>query len=298
MRVRRAWWLVLAAVFLLAAGYSATVARARHAPPGGAVGAPGDAGASAPAPVPSPTVHGDGLSDSHDGYRIEAVTLPTGRGPAVPVAFRILGPDGLPATGYQLVQAKTLHLYLIRDDLHHYQHLHPTLAGGVWSTAVGIPDGGAYRLYAEFTPEGRAGTGHPTVLGLPFVIPGDTTFVPVPAPAPGADAGGYTVTRADGVAHLRAGKSEILRLRVTDPAGAPARALEQYLGAYAHMSAFEVLTQGLVHLHPAVPAAGGPPPDGVLTFHAQFANRGEQRLFLQFQAGGQLRQAAFTVFVT
>jgi hypothetical protein len=294
MRVR-VWWLVLAAVFLIAAGYSAALGRAARSVPG-PTGPPG-AAAPAPLPSPSPSAHGDGLSDSHDGYRIVPVTLPAARGSAVPVAFRILGPDGAPATGYQPVQDRRLHLYLIRDDLHHYQHLHPELTGGVWRVPVAIPDGGAYRLYAEFAAGGRD-VAHPTVLGLPFVIPGDTTFVPVPAPAASTGAGGYTVTRTDGTAHLIAGESTILRLRVTGPPGAAVPALEPYLGAYAHMSAFEVLTQGLTHLHPAVPVDGGPPRDAVLTFHAQFANRGEQRLFLQFQVGGEVRQAAFTVFVT
>src|SRR3712207_8172385 len=53
--------------------------------------------------------------------------------------------------------------------------------------------------------------------------------------------------------------------------GRPA-ALEPYLGAYAHLSNFEVRTQALKHLHPLpTNLTGGAPLAGVLAFHAAFA---------------------------
>lgn len=243
-----------------------------------------------PSPAPALVAHSSGLTDFHDGYVMVPVTMPTARGKAVPVAFQILGRDHRPLTEYDVVHTKPLHAYLLRDDLSGYQHLHPVLAGGVWRASVEIPDGGAYRLYADFTPRGRSG--HATVLGLPFVIPGDTTFVPLPAPAATAAADGYTVRRLDGATALRAGRSALLTFQVTRD-GRPAR-LEQFLGASAHASAFEALTQALSHTHPTL----RPGENGTMTFHVQYANRGEQRLYLQFQADGQVRQVAFTLFVT
>ncbi|MBB5953912.1 hypothetical protein FHS29_000482 [Saccharothrix tamanrassetensis] len=38
-----------------------------------------------------PAAHSDGLSETEGGYRFERVTTPDTRGPAVPVAFRIIG---------------------------------------------------------------------------------------------------------------------------------------------------------------------------------------------------------------
>ncbi len=217
-----------------------------------------------------------------------AATLPSSRGPDQEIAFRILGQDGLPATGYAEVQTKKLHFYLVRDDLSGYQHLHPGFDGTTWRTRVSIADGGAYRIYAEFIPLDRAGSGHPTVLGLPFLVPGDTKFVPLPPPSATASSGGYTVTRLDGVAHVSQNKPAVLRFDITGPGGGKAQ-LEQYLGAYAHLSSFEVLNLRLTHMHPIGQA---------LVFHAVFAQRGEQRMFLQFQVGGQVHLAEFTVFVT
>ena len=248
---------------------------------------PNGAGRSAQptAESPSPIPHSDGLSDSFEGYRMEPVALPEKRGKAVPASFRIQGPDGAPLKGFEIVQAKPLHLYLIRQDVSGYQHLHPTLEGDVWSTPIDIDDGGSYRLYAEFMPTGWRGirTGDPVILGLSFVIAGDTKLAPLPAPAASSTAGPFTVERVDGTSHLLANRGTLLRFRV------PGATLEPYLGAIAHMSAFEVRTQGLHHLHGV---------SNELAFHAQFPNRGEYRLFIEFQAAGTVHLAAFTVFVT
>jgi len=265
----RLTYLVIGCVFLVTAIYVLTVLPGRSAP-------------SPQAASPSAYVHSDGLSDSFEGYLIRPAAIPAARGKDIPVAFHILGPDGQPLTEYENVQERLLHLYLVRDDMSGFQHLHPALAGGLWSTNVTIDDGGAYRFYAEFTPKGRGVLGHPIVLGMPFVIAGDTKLAPLPGPASTSVAGPYTVTRLDGTSHLSVGRPTLLRFGVD-------AALEPYLGALAHMSAFEVRTQALTHLHPAATE---------LTFHTQFANRGEYRLFMDFQVAGALHRAAFTVFVT
>jgi hypothetical protein len=282
----RAPYLVLGCAFLITLAYLWTVLPARSAPRNDV------------APTPSPTAHGDGLSDSHDGYLMQPVTMPTARGKARPLAFRILAPDGNPLTDYELIQTKLLHLYVLRDDLSGYQHLHPELTDGTWTTTLNVDDGGSYRVYAEFAPKGRGVLGHPTTLGLPFLIPGATKLAPLPAPAASSIGDRFTVTRLDGTAHLLAGKGTLLRFQITDAAGGPARALEPYLGSLGHMSAFDARNQSLTHVHAAIATATSASSDGTLFFHVQFNNRGEQRLFLEYQVGGSVRRAAFTVFVT
>jgi hypothetical protein len=286
-------WFILIGFFLGTVGYVLTVAEDREAVGRRPLAAP------AVGPASKPAAPDDGLSGSHDGYTLRPVTVPTGRGAAVPLAFRVLGPDGRPAAGYAPLQERPLHLYVVREDLQFYQHLHPEPAGDTWTASVRVPDGGVYRAYAEFLPLDRAGSGHPTVLGMRFIIAGDTRAVPVPAPAARASAGGFTVRRLDGALPVAADRPAALRFQVLDDGGRAVPGLQPYLGAYAHVSAFDVYTQALTHLHPVMSAsAPGPPLDGTLTFHARFANRGEQRLFLQFRVGGAVRQAAFTVAVT
>jgi hypothetical protein len=249
------------------------------------------------APSATPTAHSDGLSERHDGYTLEPLALPIGRGTAIPVAFRIRGPNGSPATRYAITQSVPLHAYVAREDLSLYQHVHPRLDGDTWRTKVDVPDGGVYRLYVEFTPEERAGTLHPTLLGVRFIITGDTRYVPVPAAQATVRVGRLSVNRPDGTTTVAAGRPSALRFQVVDAGGAPVRTLEPYLGSFGHVSAFDVLTQAMVHLHPIAPAGAGPPADGTLTFHAAFPYQGAQRVFVQFQVAGTVHQAAFTVLV-
>lgn len=241
-------------------------------------------------------VHGDGLSDSHDGFRIVPETLPEKRGSKVPVAFRILNESGQPQTDYQEHQTRLLHLLVVRDDLHAFQHVHPELDGDTWRAEIEVPDGGQYRMFAEFVPKRPGKQAHPTLLGVPFVIAGDTKFVPLPEPADEVETGGFVVTRPDGATQPSIGRLVTLRFQVADAKGEPAK-LEPYLGSYAHISAFNAMTLAATHLHP-LEDAGAADPDGELTVHARFEQRGEHRVFVEFQVGGKVHVAAFTVFAT
>jgi hypothetical protein len=239
---------------------------------------------------PAAAPHSDGLADSQDGFRFEPVTVPAGRGSALPLAFRIIGPSGQPQTSFPENQTRQLHFFVVRDDMQSYQHVHPALQGDAWHTTVSVPDGGTYRMYAEFI--GRDPS-HPIVLGSAFIIPGDTVFVPLPAPADSYPVDGYTVTRADGTSKPPVGKPSTIRLRITDPAGKAVEP-EEHLGAYGHLTGFNAVLLSVTHLHPTQQRSV----DGELTFHAQFPERGEYRLFLEFRTGGDIRTAAFTIFVT
>lgn len=243
-----------------------------------------------------PAAHSDGLSDVESGYRLEPVVTPAARGTAVPVAFRILDSAGRPVTRFLDNQTKQMHFFSVREDMFVFEHLHPVLDGDTWHTTLNLPDGGAYRMFAEFVPLDTVDARHPVVLGLPFSVPGDTTVVPVPAPETGATTtGGYTVVRAD-EGRPRSMSPHVLRLSIRAPDGTPVSSLEPHLGANGHMTGFHTMLLSATHLHP-VELAGIPLSNGELSFQAVFADRGEYRLFLEFSHGGELHRAAFTVDV-
>jgi len=136
------------------------------------------------------------------------------------------------------------------------------------------------------------------VLGVRFIITGDTSYVPLPAAAPAASAGPYTVRRLDGTARQAHGNPAPLRLQVLDAGVRPVTSLEPYLGAFAHISAFDALTQAMTHVHAVAAPDGQPPGDGVLAFHTVWSSPGAQRVFVEFQVAGTVQLAAFTVVVT
>lgn len=57
-------------------------------------------------------------------------------------------------TDYGVSHTKEMHLIVVRDDLQHFQHIHPERdATGVWRIPFTAPAGGSYWLYADFVDQ-------------------------------------------------------------------------------------------------------------------------------------------------
>ncbi|GAA1256728.1 hypothetical protein GCM10009677_03660 [Sphaerisporangium rubeum] len=250
-----------------------------HAGSGGPHGA-GDAAAGNPAkdtPVPA------GLQVSQDGYTL--VPLDTALTPGETTGFRftVTGADGRPVTAYEVAHGKKLHLIVVPRDLGGFQHLHPELGpGGVWSVPLTLPAPGAYRMFADFVPEGATGL----TLGADLYAPGDYRPGTPPDTGRRVTVDGYTVT-LDG--DLTAGRTSRLTLTVSRD-GRPVTDLEPYLGSYGHLVALRGGDLAYLHVHPA---PGGPGP--AVAFDAEVPSGGSYRLFLDFKHNGAVRTAAFTV---
>ena len=105
----------------------------------------------------------------------------------------VTGPDGAPVTRYQVKHEKKLHFIVVSRDLGDFWHLHPEEAGdGVWSVPLTLPEAGAYRVFADFAPEG----GPDLTLGADLFVPGDYRPRPLPPVERTAQVDGYTVTLA------------------------------------------------------------------------------------------------------
>lgn len=95
---------------------------------------------------------GDGTTAQVRGYRMADVRLPAADGPGE-VSFRILDRSGRPLTTYTEEQTKLLHLYVVRDDLAEFRHLHPVLGDdGTWRGQVDLGAPGRWRVVAELIP--------------------------------------------------------------------------------------------------------------------------------------------------
>jgi hypothetical protein len=290
-----AFALGLVAVFAAALGLGAAVG-----PAGPAAAAPADAhdmGAGAGAGHPEngghdPAAHlPAGLQISEDGYTLALDTPTLPAGDAVPLAFRILGPDGDAVTAFDVRHEEDLHLIAVRRDLAGYQHVHPEFSpDGTWRVPLDLTPG-TWRVLADFAP---SADGENRTLGADLAVAGGYAPALLPPPAPTAEVDGYTVVLSG---ELTAGEESDLTLSVSRD-GVPVTDLQPYLGAYGHLVVLRAGDLAYLHVHPTdEPGGAAPAPGPHVGFATTPPSAGTYRLFLDFKHGGVVRTAAFTVEV-
>jgi len=226
-----------------------------------------------------------GLAISMAGYTMEVGSKTLGAGREETFEFRILDRVGRIVRDFDEQHGERMHLIVVRRDLVHYQHLHPSLgADGTWSVPLALPEPGVYRAFADFSAGGEALT-----LGADLAVPGTFEFAPLPDPTGVAHTEDYEVTLEAGIP--TAGTEGCLAFRITS-SGWEVEQLAPYLGALGHLVALREGDLAFLHVHPT----GGV--GARLTFHAAFPSMGRYRLFLQFAHEGQVRTVSFTVEVT
>lgn len=290
--------LLAAAVLSVAACNSTNSASTVHVGSGPSHGAAdmdmGDMSAPTAAPPAEAAPKGDGLAASDNGYiYLPASASVPARTPA-PFDFHITGPDDHALKRYQPYESKLVLFYLVRADLTGFQQLDPTMRqDGTWTVSLPALQPGSYRTYVTFAaPDSSAGTPLVYTLSAPLTVPGAAANATLPAASTSAVVDGYTVKLS---VAPKAGAVVPLTLEVTQK-GKPVQYFQRYLDGYAHLTAFRLGDGAFAHLLSTGRAAvaGG---NGPLTAEALFPRSGTWRLFVQFQTGGTLHQAAFTVNV-
>jgi hypothetical protein len=253
-----------------------------HASGGGGHQHAGGAAADAAAEV-------GGLAVSAAGYTLvpEATSLTAGERSTW--RFRVIGPDRRSVTNFAVVHDKPMHLIVARRDFSGYQHLHPTMApDGTWSVDLALPQAGAWRAYADFAVAGSAKAPVPLTLGVDLTVPGDYRPRPLPGATRESTVDGLTVTY-EGTPRL--GESQALVFRVYRD-GSPVADLQRYLGTYGHLVVLREGDLGYVHVHPEERLFGG-----AVKFWLAATSPGRYRMFFDFQVGGRVHTAEFTLVV-
>lgn len=241
-------------------------------------------------PMPS----GDGRSTVTSGFTLvpAATTLPARA--AGTFTFRISSAAGQTVTRFQPDQTQLMHFYLIRSDLTGFAHLHPSMSpDGTWSVELPAVRPGTWRAYTQFITPSQDGQPLALVLSTPLSVPGPASAVPLPPPSETTSVDGYTLILSG---QPMAGREGAVTLSVSRD-GTPVTDLQPYLGTYAHLTAIHAGDLAFAHLHPQDGVHGdhgGP----TLTFHAEFPQPAEWRVFIQFQTHGTLHTAALTVHVS
>ncbi|MEU3069033.1 hypothetical protein ABZ712_19365 [Streptomyces sp. NPDC006906] len=233
-----------------------------------------------------------GLQVSQEGFTLDLDTPRIEAGEPAQLRFAVVN-EGTSrnVTAFRREHGKELHLVVASNDLATYRHLHPERAAdGTWSAPVELPEAGGYRVFADFTPDGKSAEG--VVLGADLAVSGDARPESLPNAERTVRVDGYEIT-LDGA--LRPGADSELKLEV-EKDGRPVTDLQPHLGAYGHLVALRAGDLAYLHVHP-----NGEPGDGrtesgpEVSFTATAPSKGAYRLFLDFRHEGKVRTAAFSV---
>ena len=197
--------------------------------------------------------------------------------------FEIQDQEGRPVRDFDEQHERLLHLIVVRRDLEHFQHLHPSLdQQGGWSQRLNLPEPGVYKAFADFSSGGRS-----DVLGVDLFAPGEMCE---PGPADFrtvVEAEGYSVLlRTEGVVPRA---SAVVEFQVA-AGGKPVSQLTPYLGALGHLVALREGDLAYLHMHALHEARS---PGGTVSFAGTFPTRCRYRLFLDVKPRGHLLAVAF-----
>lgn len=186
---------------------------------------------------------------------------------------------------YGVSHTKEMHLIVVRNDLRHFHHLHPTRApgGGEWSVPFSPIAGGTYWLYADFVNRE----------GDPHTIRWEKVYEGAEGPK-GITKDFGRVKRVGGYeVHLKVIPSDdgvAFGYDIKNTEGEPV-ALEEYLGAKGH-SVLISPAASFVHTHPFTEYVGYKEDDPPV-FFVENPRDPFYRVFTQFQIQGKVLTVEF-----
>lgn len=237
--------------------------------------------------------------------------------------FKIKDKKGATVTDLQIVHEKPIHLIAVSLDLGEFYHIHPELQpDGSYKVTHTFPNGGGYRLYADFTPIGAAQVVEPIDVKVDGAQRANVELVPDSTFEKTVD--GLKVVMKPS-ADLKAGQELTLDFQMFEAASTkPVTDLQNYLGELAH---FVLISQDLkdyVHVHPMSkgqsmdsmkmdeekPKANtvgqqhskaenkGSENRSEVSAHTAFPRAGLYKIWAQFQRGGKVIEVPFIVKVS
>lgn len=211
-------------------------------------------------------------------------------GTEVPLSFKPVRPANPGATVTLARQHEAdLHLIVLDAALGWFRHLHPVLqTDGSYQVNITFPAGGHYLLYADYQPKGA----QPVVDRIPLQVTGSSRHPVIATGEKLTAITGRLSVALDLTTSLHTGMAALLPFRIErDGRLLKATELSPYLGAVAHLILIHQTGKDFLHIHPE---AGTQVP---VVAHTRFEKPGIYRMWIQFNADGELHTADFTLDV-
>jgi len=190
-------------------------------------------------------------------YRFDFTTVPAlvRAGEKAQWRFKIFHPTtGQQVTKFEPVHERQYHLFVVSQNMEHFQHIHPEeQSDGTWTIDVTLPKEGYYKVLSDFLPSGGA----TQLMARPVVTAGysgdlvhDAATL-VPDVTSTKTVNDITATVSFDPPTPVAGLYAHLIFNLTDTAtGRPIIDLQTYLGAFGHTLIMSEDMVDYVHTHP------------------------------------------------
>ena len=186
-----------------------------------------------------------------------------------------------PISDLGIVHDKIMHLVLVRDDLKHFDHIHPQASGqGVFSVPFNFTSSGVYRIWIDFTIEGMQ-----HIVDFDINVPGNIESV--------------EKNLLDGLKvnfilpkEIATAKETELKFEIFDNNNKPVPITEKFLAADAHLIAIDETLEEFGHNHDEKFDK-----DNKISFAHSFLKSGKYKLWVQFSKDGKTKTASFEVIV-
>jgi len=232
--------------------------------------------------------------DSNAKFKAELAANPTEikAGEQTSLVFTVKDAKGSVVKDLQIVHEQPMHLLIVSDDLAYFEHVHPELQkDGTLKISFAFPNGGNYKLYADYTPKGE----HQIVDRFDVKVAGqerakealveDKTFV--------KSVDGLSVTMKPSKP-VKANEELMLDFFVTDAqTGKTVTDLQKYLGEMAHFVIINESMNQFLHVHPMSDKKS----KATVSARTTFPTTGIYKLWAQFQRGGKVITVPFVLNV-
>jgi hypothetical protein len=219
-------------------------------------------------------------------YPVRLKTTPRAIRPGrkVELTFEILDPKTEKRVeNFAVVHERLFHMFLVSEDLQFFVHDHPVKGpDSLFRFPAIFPKPGAYRVLADFYPEG----GTPQLIVKTLIASGKAAAPdPLAADLTPKQGENLEVELVTEPAAPLARKKTLLFFRLK-----PGDGLEPYLGAWGHMLTASEDLIDIIHSHPAFGEGGSQ-----IQFNLIFPRPGKYKIWVQFQRLGVVNTVAFTV---
>ncbi|MDQ3372488.1 MAG: cupredoxin domain-containing protein [Acidobacteriota bacterium] len=265
-------------------------------------------------------------NDSAKAFSVDFKAEPTEikAGTQTTLVFTVKDKQGGVVKDLQIVHEKPMHLLVVSKDLAEFYHVHPEQnADGSYRLSHVFPNGGDYKLYADFTPKDAV----QVVEQIDVKVAGtERAKVALQPDASFEKSVESLKVLMKPSAEIKAGQELTLDFQAFDASsGKPATDLQNYLGEIAHFVIISEDMKDFVHAHPMAKGekmgdmktdekkADDHAADGhnhstmegetkktsasEVSAHTAFPRAGLYKLWAQFQRGGKVISVPFVVNV-